>query len=75
MWLLMFSWEASRLKNCRQSHAKTSFFIHVFVCFFEVLNGHLGSFWFLLGRSGAKMGPKFVAFFVQIVVKNMSKNV
>ena len=39
--LLRLSWEASRVKKCRQSHAKTGFVNAVF-WFFEAPNGPLG---------------------------------
>ena len=67
--LLRLSWEASRVKKCRQSHAQTTFlYIQVF-CFLKLLMALLGSAWSLLERSGPKMGPKMVLKVFQKVIR------
>ena len=65
--LVRLSWEASRVKKCRQSHAKTTFLLIQVFGSMKILMALLGSSWSLLGRSGPKMGPK-------IVTKSFPKN-
>ena len=58
--LLRLSWEASRAKKCRQSHAKTTFLKMQLFGSLKLLMALLGSSCSLFGRSGPKMGPKMV---------------
>ena len=58
--LLRLSWEASRVKKCRQSHAKTTFLKMQLFGSLKLLMALLGSSCPPFGRSGPKMGPKMV---------------
>ena len=72
--LLRLSWEASRVKKCRHSNAKTSFCDMQFFGSLKLLMALLGSSCPLLGTSGPRVGPKMVTTVFQKLSKSCPKD-